>query len=323
MKVWHDVSEIDSDLGSTVVTVGNFDGVHRGHRYVLARAAELAVELGGLPLVVVTFDPHPLRVLAPDRAPLSLTTQTTRLRLLSEHGVTAALVLQFNAQLAQMSPEDFVCGIVLDALRARGVVVGANFRFGHRARGDVQLLQELCSRRGVQVVALPLDGDGQQRWSSSYIRSSVVAGDVGAAAVALGRLFSVRGVVVRGEQRGRQLGYPTANVPVSETSTAVPADGVYAGWLRRLDVEAAPWLPAAISVGTNPTFDGIVRQVETYVLDRTDLELYRVEVEVAFQQLLRGMIRFDSIDDLVRQMRADVDQARVVLPAGSPAATAG
>jgi riboflavin kinase / FMN adenylyltransferase len=162
-------------------------------------------------------------------------------------------------------------------------------------------------------VALPLAGHAEGRWSSSYVRSSVASGDVEAAAKALGRLFTVRGVVVRGQQRGRELGYPTANVPVSATTTAVPADGVYAGWLRRVDDGTESWLPAAISVGTNPTFDGVIRQVETYVLDRTDLELYGVGVEVAFAARLRGMVKFDSIEALVDQMHADVDTARELL----------
>lgn len=313
MRIWHDVSEIDADLGPSVVTIGNFDGVHRGHRHVLERSAELATDLGGLPVVVVTFEPHPLRVLAPDKAPLALTVPEQRLQLLTNAGADAVLVLTFTHAFSQVSAEDFVADILLGALHARGIVVGENFRFGHRARGDVHLLRSVAADRGVTVIALPLDGTSERRWSSSFVRSCVLNGEMAAAAQALGRLFSVRGVVVRGEQRGRELGYPTANVPVSGTSSAVPADGVYAGWLRRLDDNAAPWLPAAISVGTNPTFEGVVRQVESYVLDRDDLELYDVEVEVAFAERLRGMVKFDSIDALVEQMRDDVDQARDLL----------
>jgi riboflavin kinase / FMN adenylyltransferase len=313
MRVWHDVSEIDPDLGPTVVTIGNFDGVHRGHRHVLDSAVKLADELGGLPVVVVTFDPHPLAVLAPDKAPPALTDSGQRLRLLAEGGVDAVLILAFTPEFARISAEGFVREIVFGSLRARGVVVGENFRFGHRAQGDVRLLQALSDEQGVTVTALPLDGPGERRWSSSYVRSRVVSGDVESAASALGRLFSVRGVVVRGAQRGRELGYPTANVPVSGTATAVPADGVYAGWLRRLDDPRSPWLPAAISVGTNPTFAGRTRQVETYVLDRTDLELYDVQVEVAFASLLRGMVTFESVEELIGQMRTDVDAARELL----------
>lgn len=313
MHVWHDLSDIDPRLGQTVVTVGNFDGVHLGHRHVIKKAHELAAQHGGLPVVAVSFDPHPLQVVAPAKAPHALTSLERRIDLLADAGADAVLVLPFTPELAQMSAEDFVTVVLLEALQARSVVVGENFRYGKGARGDVALLADLCRHRGVDVVGLPLDGRGEQRWSSTYVRSCVVAGEVEAAAQALGRPYSIQGYVVRGEQRGRQLGYPTANVPVSSTQTAVPADGVYAGWLRRLDEESAPWWPAAISVGTNPTFDGTGRRVESYVLDRDDLELYDALVEVAFVSWLRGMVKFDSIDALVDQMRDDVDQARDLL----------
>ncbi len=313
MLVWHDVSEIPPDLPPTVVTIGNFDGVHLGHRHVIERARGVAAEWNGSPVVCVTFDPHPLAVIAPDKAPQLLSALAERLGLMEQAGAQAALVLRFTPAMAQLSAEDFVTDVVLDALRAAAVVVGENFRFGHRAQGDVGLLREMCAARGVIVVALPLDGARDRTWSSTYVRRCISDGDVEAAARALGRLFGIRGYVVRGDQRGRELGYPTANVPVSITRTAVPADGVYAGWLRSLDYPASPFLPAAISVGTNPTFDGAERRVESYVLDRTDLELYGVRVEVLFQKRLRGMVRFDSIDDLVDQMKQDVDQARDLL----------
>ncbi len=313
MRIWHGVSGIDPALGPTVVTIGNFDGVHRGHRHVIERAAELARTLGDLPVVVVTFDPHPLRVLAPQRAPLALAATDQRMDLLAEAGADAVLVLSFTEELSKLPAEDFVTDVVRGALHARGVVVGQNFRFGHRAQGDVPLLQRMLADQDVVVLALPLDGREDRRWSSSYVRSYLLTGDVEVAAEALGRLFSVRGVVVRGEQRGRELGYPTANVPVAGTVTAVPADGVYAGWLRSADDGAATWQPAAISVGTNPTFAGETRQVEAYVLDRDDLELYGIEVEIAFAKRLRGMVVFDSVDALIAQMRLDVHQARDVL----------
>ncbi len=321
MQVWHDVAEIDARLGSSVVTIGNFDGVHLGHRHVVARSREVATELGGLPVVAVTFDPHPLSVVAPDKAPQTLISLDRRLALLADAGADAVLVVAFTPEFAQLSAEEFVTDLVLGRLSAAAVVVGENFRFGRRARGDVALLRQLCEPRGVRVVGLPLDGSGgrdSQVWSSSYIRERVASGDVAAAARALGRAFTVRGQVVQGEQRGRELGYPTANVPVATSRTAIPSDGVYAGWLRRLDSADAPWWPAAISVGTNPTFDGHVRHVETYVLDRTDLELYGVDVEVAFVERLRGQVRFDSVDDLVEQMKSDVDQSRSLLAAAQP-----
>ncbi len=314
MWVWHDVAEVGSEAGPAVVTIGNFDGVHLGHRHVIGRARALAAELGGLPVVAVTFDPHPMSVVAPDKAPQPLTSLDRRLALLEDAGADATLVLHFTPELAAVTAEDFVTAYLLDGLHAAAIVVGENFRFGHRARGDVDLLRSLCAERGVAVEGLPLDGDDADHvWSSSYIRARLVEGDVAAAAVALGRPFVVRGTVVRGDQRGRELGYPTANVPVATSETAVPADGVYAGWLRRLDEPGAPYLPAAISVGTNPTFDGTDRRVESYVLDRDDLELYGVMVEVAFVERLRGMVRFDSVDDLLAQMADDVDRARATL----------
>ena len=192
------------------------------------------------------------------------------------------------------------------------MVVGANFRFGNRAAGDVATLRETGAIYGFEAEGIALDG-GPQVWSSTYVRTCLATGDVAGAAEALGRPYAVRGAVVRGDQRGRELGYPTANVPTS-TLTAAPADGVYAGWLRRLDTGET--FPAAISVGTNPTFDGQrERRVESYVLDRTDLELYGVEVEVSFVERLRGMVAFGSVEELVEQMRDDVDRARELLGA--------
>ena len=318
MQVWHDVSEIPPDLGPTVVTIGNFDGVHRGHRHVIETAHSLAAQHGGIPVVAVTFDPHPLAVITPDRAPQRLSSLGERIADVGAAGVDAVLVLRFTPELARLPADAFVTDIVLDSLHASAVVVGENFRFGHRASGDVELLTRLGAERGVDVVGLQLDGSCGQSWSSSYIRRCIAEGDVGAATEALGRPFSLRGYVVRGDQRGRELGYPTANVPVSITSTAVPADGVYAGWLRRVDDAAAPYWPAAVSVGSNPTFAGVERRVESYVLDRTDLELYGVAVEVLFVRRLRGMVTFDSIDDLVEQMKRDVDQARDLLTTPPP-----
>jgi riboflavin kinase/FMN adenylyltransferase len=313
VHVWLDVLDVRSDLGPTVVTIGNFDGVHAGHRHVIERARELAQDLGGLPVVAVTFNPHPMRVLLPERAPVALASLDQRLGLLRKAGVDGTLVLTFDSALAQTSPEDFVHRFLLDGLHAAGVVVGENFRFGHRARGDLARLTALCEERDVTVVGLPLDGEHGHVWSSSFIRTALAEGDVVSAAQALGRLVTVRGVVVRGDQRGRELGFPTANLPVRDASMAIPADGVYAGWLRCVAPAREGWLPAAISIGTNPTFDGIDRRVESYVLDRTDLELYGVEVEVAFIDRIRGMVKFDSVEELVDKVHDDVERARALL----------
>jgi riboflavin kinase/FMN adenylyltransferase len=316
VRVWRSCDAVPADLGRTVVTIGNFDGVHLGHQHVVRRAREVAEELGLTHVVAVTFDPHPIAVLRPEHAPLTLTTVETRVDLLDEAGVDDVLVVPFSREIAGWSPERFVDEILVEALHARAVVVGANFRFGYRAAGDVAMLRELGEGRDFVTVGIALDG-GPQVWSSTYVRNCLSAGDVEGAAEALGRPFTVRGEVVRGDQRGRDLGYPTANVPTTGM-VAAPADGVYAGWLRRLDGDHDP-LPAAISVGTNPTFEGErERRVESYVLDRDDLELYGVPVEVSFVGRLRGMRRFDSIDELVETMADDVRRAREVLGMPEP-----
>ncbi|WP_295657528.1 bifunctional riboflavin kinase/FAD synthetase [uncultured Nocardioides sp.] len=307
--VWRSLAEIPADLGATAVVVGNFDGLHRGHRVVVGRARSEA-DAAGLPLVAVTFDPHPIAVLRPEHAPPQLTSIPTRVELLGAAGVDGVLVLPFDREVAAWSPQEFVDRVLVSALHVRTVVVGANFRFGARASGDVALLREAGGRQGFSAVGVELDG-GPQVWSSTYVRTCLAAGDVAGAAEALGRPFTVTGVVVEGDKRGRELGYPTANVPTS-AAEAAPADGVYAGWLTRRDTGERH--PAAISVGTNPTFDGErARRVESYVLDRDDLELYGVEVEVAFIERLRGMVRFEGVEALVETMHDDVRRAREIL----------
>ena len=309
MQIWRSLDEVPADLGPTVVVVGNFDGVHLGHRHVVNRAREVATERS-LPVVAVTFDPHPMAVLRPEHAPMTLTSLSVRAELLGEAGADAVLALPFDREVADWTPEEFIQRVLVDGLHAAVVVVGANFRFGNKAAGDVAVLREAGERLGFVADGIALDG-GPQVWSSTYVRMSLAAGDVAGAAEALGRPYSVRGTVVRGDQRGRELGYPTANVP-ADALAAAPPDGVYAGRLRRLDTGEV--FPAAISVGTNPTFGGQrERRVESYVLDRTDLELYGVEVEVSFVERLRGMVAFESVDALVEQMKDDVDRARELL----------
>ncbi|MBC9732214.1 bifunctional riboflavin kinase/FAD synthetase [Nocardioides marmotae] len=310
MQIWRSLDEVPRDLGRTVVVIGNFDGVHLGHRQVLARAREIAADLGGLPVVAVTFDPHPMAVLRPEHAPTTLTTIEVRADLLVGAGADGVLAVPFDRSVAAWTPEEFVQRVLVDALHARAVVVGANFRFGRRAAGDVATLAATGRVHDFTAEGIPLDG-GPMVWSSTYVRTCLAAGDVAGAAEALGRPYTVRGEVVRGDQRGRELGYPTANVP-TDGMQAAPADGVYAGWLRRLDTGET--FPAAISVGTNPTFDGVrARRVESYVLDRTDLDLYCVEVEVSFVDRLRGMTAFASVEALVEQMERDVARARELL----------
>jgi riboflavin kinase/FMN adenylyltransferase len=309
VHVWRTVAEVPADLGPTVVVIGNFDGVHRGHRSVIGRARALADERG-IPLVAVTFDPHPMAVLRPEHAPSMLTSLHERAILLAECGVDHVFALPFSREIAAWSPDEFVDRILVDGLHAGAVVVGANFRYGSRASGDVATLRASGEERGFDVEGMPLDG-GPQVWSSTYVRTCLTTGDVAGAAEALGRLYAVRGVVVEGDRRGRELGYPTANVPLAP-GKAAPADGVYAGWLTRADTGER--YPAAISVGTNPTFAGERdRRVEAYALDRDDLELYGVEVEIAFVDRLRGMVRFDGIEPLLATMADDVRRSRELL----------
>ncbi len=309
MKIWRSLDEVPDGIGPSVVVIGNFDGVHQGHRAVIGRARELA-DAGGHALVAVTFDPHPMAVLRPEHAPSALTTLESRAELLAGAGVDHVFALPFSREIAAWSPEEFVDRVLVESLHAVAVVVGANFRFGNRAAGDLATLREAGASRGFEAVGIALDG-GPQVWSSTYVRTCLTAGDVAGAAEALGRPFAVRGEVVVGDKRGRGLGYPTANVPIG-AGMAAPADGVYAGWLTECDTGER--FPAAISVGTNPTFAGDrERRVEAYALDRDDLELYGVEVEVAFVERLRGMVRFEGIEPLLETMADDVRRTREVL----------
>jgi riboflavin kinase/FMN adenylyltransferase len=311
VQVWRSLDEVGlDDLSRTVVTVGNFDGVHLGHQHLLAGVVARGRALGAVS-VVVTFDPHPMTVIHPDSAPPRLATLEHRLALLEKCAIDAVLVLPFTRELSLWEPDEFVRRVLVDALHAVEVHVGENFRYGHRAAGDVTTLRAAGDRHDFTVVALPLAGD-TSRWSSTYVRQCLAEGDVASAAAALGRPHRVEGPVVEGDKRGRELGYPTANLDLPP-ETAVPADGVYAGWLTRAD---GTRLPAAISIGTNPTFGGTTRRVEAYVLDRDDLELYGEHVAVDFLARLRETITFDGVEPLVVQMAEDVDQARA-LTAGS------
>lgn len=291
---------------SSVVAIGNFDGVHRGHRRVLAEATHDVDH----PLIVVTFWPHPVTVLRPAAAPKLLTDLRTRIELLKEAGAHEVRVIRFNKDVADLTPEAFVERFLVPLNPVR-VVVGDNFRFGHRAKGDVGTLAALGAGR-FEVRPVPLEHIGDTISCSTCVRTMLAEGDVEGAALHLERPFRFRGVVVVGDQRGRDLGFPTANLTVP-ADMAVPADGVYAGWLTRLDEPGAEPMPAAISVGTNPTFDGLERRVETYVLDRMDLELYGVEIAVDFVARLRGQVKFTGVEALVEQMRDDVRAAKAVL----------
>ncbi|MGH3404515.1 MAG: bifunctional riboflavin kinase/FAD synthetase [Streptosporangiaceae bacterium] len=313
MQRWQGPDEVPADWGSCVVTVGVFDGVHRGHQRDVGRAKAAAGGMG-LPVVTVTFDPHPDEVVRPGSHPPLLCSVRRRCELLAGLGVDAVCVIPFSYEFSQLGPDEFVRAVLVDRLHAAHVVVGEDFRFGHKARGDVALLAELGDKYDFTAEGVPLLTEGGVTISSTAIRNLLSAGDVAAAARELGRPHRVEGVVVRGHQRGRALGFPTANLEMLP-HTAVPADGVYSGWLVSLDADGAEqerW-PAAISVGTNPTFDGRERTVEAYALDRDDLDLYGRHMAADFVTRIRGQARFDSVDELVEQMHRDVDAARAIL----------
>jgi riboflavin kinase/FMN adenylyltransferase len=307
VRRWYGLDEVPQDWGRSVVTIGVFDGVHRGHQRIIAHASELA-HTRGLPSVVITFDPHPDEVVRPGTHPPLLVSARRRAELLAEQGADAVMVLPFTFELSQMGPDEFVQSVLVDRLHAARVVVGENFRFGHKARGDVRLLQELGEKYDFEAEGVPLVANGDTI-SSTAIREMLATGAVEEAAGALGRPHRVEGVVVRGHQRGRALGFPTANVE-SVPHTAIPADGVYAGFLV-CDSDRYPgacW-PAAISIGTNPTFDGVERTVEAYAIGLDDLDLYGEHVGVDFVAHIRGMIKFNSIDELIEAMHRDVARA--------------
>jgi riboflavin kinase/FMN adenylyltransferase len=310
--------EVPPDHRPSVVTIGNFDGVHRGHRGVLTRVVEEAAARRARS-VAITFQPHPLQVLHPDRAPELISGHEHKLDLLAATGLDAVLVMAFTRELASWSPEKFVKDVLVDALATTAIVVGRDIRFGHRNSGDLGTMQRLGEEYGFDVLVLTDvhgDDDPDRRWSSTWARELLEAGDVAGAGHVLGRPHRVAGVVVHGDHRGRDLGFPTANLSQDPDGGMVPADGVYAGWLLRPELPADHrdrLLPAAVSVGTNPTFDGTQRRVEAYVLDRDDLDLYGEPVVVEFVTRLRETVRFDGIEPLVAQMGRDVEATREAL----------
>ena len=312
MYRWYGLAEVPSGWGACVATIGEFDGVHRGHQRIVERAGEIA-RAENLPVVVITFDPHPDEVIRPGSHPPLLTTSRRRAELLAQLGADAVLVLPFSLEFSRLSPDEFVRVVLSERLHAAVVVVGENFRFGHKAAGDVPLLAQLGEKYDFTAEGVPLLVMDGVTVSSTYIRECLAAGDVAAAAHVLGRPHRVEGIVVRGHMRGRGLGFPTANLE-TPPHTATPADGVYAGWLTSLDLdgsEISRW-PAAISVGTNPTFGAGDRTVEAYALDRDDLDLYGAHAAIDFPARLRGTERFAAVEALITQMRQDVDQARAL-----------
>ena len=323
MERWRGPEDIPSDWGRCVLTIGVFDGVHRGHAELISRAVK-AGRARGVPTVLMTFDPHPMEVVFPGSHPAQLTTLTRRAELAEELGIDVFLVMPFTTDFMKLTPERYVHELLVERLHVLDVVVGENFTFGKKAAGNVAVLRKAGERFGFAAESVSLVAEQHQSesvtFSSTYIRACVDAGDMVAAAEALGRPHRVEGVVVRGDGRGRGLGYPTANISPPMHS-AIPADGVYAGWFTVLghgpaggSVLPGQRYPAAVSIGTNPTFSGRTRTVEAYVLDTT-ADLYGQHVAVDFVSRIRGQTKFDSVDKLVEAMGRDTDKARAILAA--------
>jgi len=321
---WRGQDEIPTDWGRCVLTIGVFDGVHRGHAELIAHAVK-AARARNVPTVLMTFDPHPMEVVYPGSHPAQLTTLTRRAELVEELGIDVFLVMPFTSDFMKLTPERYVHELLVENLHVVEVVVGENFTFGKKATGNVETLRRAGDRFGFAVESVSLLSEHHSNetvtFSSTYIRSCVDAGDVVAATEALGRPHRVEGVVVRGYGRGAELGFPTANVAPPMYS-AIPADGVYAAWFTVLGHGQGAGAPgemvpgeryqAAVSVGTNPTFSGRTRTVEAFVLD-TDADLYGQHVALDFVARIRGQHRFDAINDLVVAMGKDTDKARQLL----------
>ncbi|MFU8871263.1 bifunctional riboflavin kinase/FAD synthetase [Micromonospora sp. SL4-19] len=307
MQRWRGYEAAPGGWGRSVVTIGVFDGVHKGHQATIGHAVAHARERG-FKSVVVTFDPHPAEVVRPGSHPAVLTEPARKAELIEALGADVLCVVPFTPEFSRLPAEAFVHDILVEHLHAALVVVGDNFRFGHKAAGDVALLERLGRTFGFGVEGAPLVAEAGTIFSSTYIRSCVDAGDVAAAAAALGRPHRVEGVVVRGDQRGRELGYPTANL-LCHRHAAVPADGVYAARLVRRGREP---LAAAVSIGTNPTFSGRERRVEAYALDFAG-DLYGERVALDFVAHLREQRTYDSIEPLLAQIAEDVERTRRAL----------
>lgn len=321
MIVVQDPSELPADFGDTIVAIGKFDGVHAGHRTIIDHVLLDAVEADAR-TVAVTFDRNPLATIAPEHCPEQVVGVEQKIDLLAGTGLDAALVLTFDKDLAAVPAEEFVTRYLVDGLHAKRILVGEDFRFGRGGKGDPELLRRMGEQYGFTVAVMADVSSGRdhepgRRVSSTWIRELLAAGEVERAAKILGHAHAVRGEVVKGLQRGRELGFPTANLS-PELSGFVPADGVYAGWVAVVppdgEIATGAQFPAAISVGTNPTFDDVPeRVVEAHVLGRNDLDLYGRTVDVYFSYRIRGMIAFDGLEPLIAQMKDDVDTAWTLL----------
>ncbi len=308
MQLFRGTIQVPSDFGPSAITIGKFDGLHNGHRAVLSQLLSIS-DARSIVSTVVTFDRHPLALLHPELCPPALVSTAQKTERLAEAGVAATLMLEFDRGLSELSAEQFVRSILVDALHASCILVGRDFRFGAGGLGTVALLSELGAGFGFEVVVVDdVAQDGDRRVSSTWIRELISTGRVSEVPQLLGTRPSIRSVVVHGEQRGRTLGYPTANLS-PEIEGLVPGNGVYAAWLLVGDAR----YPAAVSIGNNPTFEGVPdRQVEAHAIDQR-LDLYGQIVSIEFVEFVRGMTKFPNADALAKQMGADEVRIREIL----------
>jgi riboflavin kinase/FMN adenylyltransferase len=319
--VWRSLADVPATLGPTVVTIGNFDGVHRGHQAVLERLVAGA-KARDAASVAVTFDPHPKAVHAPEHSPELVTGLQDRVERMAASGVDGILVQTYTLEFAMQTPEEFAQGFLVEGLRAAVVVVGRDTRFGRGNAGDVDTMRALGERLGFQVEVIEDavgELEGTRRWSSTWVRELLEAGDMRTATEVLGRPHRLRGAVVHGDEIGREIGFPTANLAVS--GGYIPRHGVYAGWLQVVDARggpgAEPWmgvaLPSAVSLGINYTVGGTELRVEAHVIDRLGLDLYGAEVTLDLVEWRRPMLDFGGLDGLIEALAEDVAWCREVL----------
>ena len=306
-----DLAKFPEDKRSTVVTIGKFDGLHFGHLELLRLVREQAAERN-LTSVAVTFDRNPMQLFRPDVCPSDIVSLDQKVELLSKQAIDAVVVLKFDEEMAAREPLDFVREVLVRDLGAKVLIVGQDFRFGHKGAGDVEFLREHAEEYGYElIVPEDLIGDGERRASSTWVRQALAVGNIDMVNELLQRHHKISGIVNHGAKRGRELGFPTANLDPATIEGLIPGDGVYAGWCTIDGVR----YPAAISVGNNPTFDGVPQQqVEAHLIDVT-LDLYGKRMEVEFVKHLRGMVKFNGLDELIARITADVDRARELLAA--------
>jgi len=304
MLSWNSLDEVPNEFAPAVVTIGKFDAVHIGHQALLERAVNVAEE-HLLASVVLTFDKHPDALLNPEDYRLPIVGPTQKRDLLAEAGIDATLTLCFDEALAKMSPQEFAESILVDGLRAKAVIVGEGFRFGHRGSGNVSQLRELGQQFGFQVIELPTLSIGGEVVSTTKIRNLLDQGKVVAAAALLGRNHTNVGAIEHGLKIGRTIGFPTANMS-RDCEGFLPLDGVYAGWLYADGVK----YPAAHSVGINETFQAVPRLVESFVLDHTGLDLYDKVVTLEYVEFIRPAAKFDGVESLVAEINRDLEKIR-------------